>query len=127
MTKLYNKESEKEKRRFLRNNQTATEKLVWLYLRKKQVLGVRFLRQYSINSYILDFFCPLLKLAVEIDGDSHFESDEAIEYDKQRENYLKSIGINIIRFTNQEVIENLEKVINKIDEKVKEFRKIDAN
>ncbi len=72
---------------------------------------------------MLDFYSSSLRLGVEIDGDSHFESYEAIEYDKQRENYLKSIGINIIRFTNQEVIENLEKVISIIEEKVKGLQK----
>ncbi|OGU71690.1 MAG: hypothetical protein A2V93_11190 [Ignavibacteria bacterium RBG_16_34_14] len=124
MTKLYNKKSEKEKRRFLRNHQTVAENLVWIYLRKKQISSERFLRQYGIKYYVLDFYCPSLKLAVEIDGDSHFESNESIDYDKERENFLKSLGISIIRFTNQEVIENLEKVINKITGKVKELQKI---
>ena len=124
MTKLYNKKSEKEKRRFLRNHQTVAENLVWIYLRKKQISSERFLRQYGIKYYVLDFYCPSLKLAVEIDGDSHFESNESIDYDKERENFLKSLGISIIRFTNQEVIENLEKVINKIIGKVKELQKI---
>jgi very-short-patch-repair endonuclease len=122
MTRLYNKKSEKEKRRYLRNNQTSPEKLVWMFLRRKQISGERFLRQYSIHSYVIDFYCPSLKLAVEIDGDSHFESDESIKYDKKRERFLVSVGTTIIRFTNQQVIENLEKVMDQIEEKVKELK-----
>lgn len=78
MTRLFNKKSEKEKRRYLRNNQTFSEKLVWLNLRKKQVYGEKFLRQFSINKFVVDFYCPRLRLVIEIDGDSHFESKEAI-------------------------------------------------
>jgi very-short-patch-repair endonuclease len=123
MTKLYNIKSEKEKRRYLRNNQTSPEKLVWMFLRKKQIFGERFLRQFSIQSYVIDFYCPVLKFAVEIDGDSHFESDEAIKHARRREKFLVSIGTKIIRFTNQEVIENLENVIDRIEQKVIELNK----
>lgn len=124
MTRLFNKKSEKEKRRYLRNNQTFSEKLVWLNLRKKQVYGERFLRQFSINKFVVDFYCPRLRLVIEIDGDSHFESKEEILYDKEREKYLCSLGLKIIRFNNKEVNQNLDKVISDIEDKVKELQSL---
>jgi very-short-patch-repair endonuclease len=70
MTQLFNKHTEKEKRRILRKDTTASEKIVWTYLRRKQILSERFLRQFSVEYYVLDFYCPRLRLAIEIDGDS---------------------------------------------------------
>lgn len=98
MTKHYNKKSEQEKRRQLRNNMTYCEKIVWMHLRKKQ-LGYRFLRQYSVDHFVIDFYCPGLKLAVELDGDVH-EIPEQKEYDKARQKYLEKFGINFIRIKN---------------------------
>ena len=115
MTIIFNKNSEKEKRRYLRNNSTFTEKLIWQYLRRKQVLGVRFLRQYSVDYFVLDFYAPKIKLAIEIDGFSHFESKEAVEYDKRRQEQIENYGISFIRFTNKEVRSNLDKVMEAIE------------
>jgi very-short-patch-repair endonuclease len=70
MTKLFNKKSEKEKRRSLRNNMTEAEKILWLQLKNKR-LGVRFLRQFSVGAFVMDFYCPALKLAIEVDGATH--------------------------------------------------------
>ena len=121
MTKHFNKKVEKLKRRYLRNKATSAEKLVWIYLRKRQVNGFRFLRQYSVDQYVLDFYCPELKLAIEIDGDSHFIDDNAIEYDKRRKNHINQFGIVFLRFRNVEIYQNLDKVFEKIEEKVKEI------
>ncbi|MCJ7552343.1 MAG: endonuclease domain-containing protein [Ignavibacteriaceae bacterium] len=62
MTKHYNKETEKETRRHLRKEQTYCEKIVWMFLRNRQMLGYKFRRQYSIDKYVIDFYCPELKL-----------------------------------------------------------------
>ena len=70
---------------------------------------------------MLDFYCPELKLAIEIDGDSHFIDDNAIEYDKRRENHINQFGIVFLRFRNVEIYQNLDKVFEKIEEKVKEI------
>ena len=121
MTKHFNKKLEKLKKRYLRNKATSAEKLVWIYLRKRQVNGFRFLRQYSVDQYVLDFYCPELKLAIEIDGDSHFIDDNAIEYDKRRKNHINQFGIVFLRFRNVEIYQNLDKVFEKIEEKVKEI------
>jgi very-short-patch-repair endonuclease len=84
MTEVFNKTAEKEKRRELRNNLTEAEKIVWNKIRSKQINGKRFRRQVSIGPYVVDFYCPELKLIVEIDGDSH-ETDDAKEYDDYRD------------------------------------------
>ena len=122
MTRLFNKKSEKEKRRHLRNNQTFCEKIVWMNLRRKQICGERFLRQFGIGKFVVDFYCPHLKLAIEIDSDSHFENRDAVEYDKWRQKLIESLGIKIIRFTNVEVNQNIDKVISAIDKYVREIQ-----
>ena len=66
MTQNFNKVSEKEKRRKLRRDQTFCEKIVWNYLRDRKTLGYKFRRQYSVDHYVIDFYCPELKLAVEL-------------------------------------------------------------
>ena len=118
MTRLFNKQSEKEKRRSLRNTMPLAEKIVWNNLRKRELFGIRFLRQYSIDYYVLDFYSPKIKLAIEIDGDSHLD-EEAIEYDKNRQEFIESVGIKVIRFRNEEVYGNIDKVIEEIEKEVK--------
>lgn len=123
MTKHYNKTEEKGKRRELRNNQTFCEKIIWSAIRKNQICDERFLRQYSIDQYVIDFYCPNLKLAIEIDGDDHFVSEEKIEYDKKRQRFLESFGIIFIRYTDDEVFGDTNKVIDKIEREVMELKK----
>ncbi len=107
MTRIYNRKHYQVVRRNLRGNMTRAESLLWSRLRKKQVLGQRFLRQYGVGRYILDFYCPKYKLAIEIDGESHLFSD-APEYDCDRQQYIEAFGINFLRFRNSEVDQNLE-------------------
>ena len=111
MTRIFNRKTEKEKRRNLRNNSTYTEKVLWLSLRKKQIHNVRFLRQYSVNRFIIDFYSPKIKLAIEVDGSSHIGKEE---YDLARQNYIETFGIEFIRFTNEQVMGNTDKVIAEI-------------
>ncbi|MDY6853447.1 MAG: endonuclease domain-containing protein [Thermodesulfobacteriota bacterium] len=107
----------KERRCELRRNQTEAEKLLWGYLRKKQFKNLKFFRQYSVGVYILDFYCPKLKLGVELDGGQH--ADEKIrEYEMACSEYLRTQGIEVIRFWNQEVMKNIEGVLCKIGEKI---------
>ena len=116
MTKHYNKKKEQEKRRSLRTNMTYCEKIVWMHLRKRQ-LGYRFLRQYSVDSFVVDFCCPELKLAIELDGDVH-EIPEQKKYDKARQKYLEAFGIKFIRIKNEEFLGNPNKAFNRIEEKI---------
>jgi very-short-patch-repair endonuclease len=88
MTKIYNKTCEKNKRRTLRNNIPKAELVLWTKLRSKGLDGHKFRRQYSVGKYVVDFYCPKLKLAVEVDGDSHF-SEGAKEGDKERQSFIR--------------------------------------
>ena len=94
-----------------------SEVLLWANLNNKQMHGERFLRQYSVDQYIIDFYCPRLKLAVEIDGDSHYIG-EAQEYDKERQSFIEALGIRFLRFTNTDISENIDGVCQTIWEKI---------
>jgi very-short-patch-repair endonuclease len=115
MTLSFNKISEKEKRRSLRKNMPKSEVILWSKLKNKQMQGKRFLRQYSVDQYVLDFYCPELKLAIEVDGDSHFVTG-AQEYDRDRQKYIESFGIRFLRYTNADIYENVDGVCRHIRE-----------
>ena len=91
---------------------TPAENLIWARIRSDQ-LGYRFLRQYSIGDYILDFYCPKLRLAIEIDGKHHAETETKL-YDQERNDHLKRLGINVLRFWNDAVMRDLDTIIIKI-------------
>lgn len=101
-------------RRELRKNQTETEKIIWDKLRNRRFLNLKFRRQYGIGNYIADFYCSSLKLVVELDGGQHF-TEEGLEYDKIREEFMKSLGIKTLRFNNNEVLNNIEEILIKIE------------
>lgn len=90
---------------------------LWDQLKNKQLNGLKFRRQQGIGPYIVDFYCPKLKLAIELDGDSHFENG-AEDYDLRRQNYIEKRGIRFMRFTNNEVYESLEEVVKLIGDKI---------
>jgi very-short-patch-repair endonuclease len=94
-----------------RRMMTPAERLLWEKLRGHQMSGFKFRRQHPIGSYIVDFYCPAKHLGIEVDGDSH---EEQIEYDRKRTAILNKFGINVIRFTNQQVHEGVEAVLNEI-------------
>ncbi len=110
---LYQNRILKDRRKDLRNNQTKAESLLWLKLKNSQLNGFKFTRQYSAGPYILDFYCPKLRLAVELDGSVHKEKDVRL-YDRDRDKYLKSINIHTLRFWNSEIINDIENVLDKI-------------
>ena len=96
----------------LRKNMTAAEKKLWYgYLR---TLKFRVLRQRPIDYFKVDFYCPKLKLVIEIDGESHF-TDEGKAYDQERTERLEGYGLKVIRFTNQEVLNNFEGIYEKLN------------
>jgi very-short-patch-repair endonuclease len=121
MTELYNKASEKVKRQLLRNQMPLAEQIIWERLRGKQVSGCKFRRQYSIDVFVVDFYTPELKLAIEIDGESH-TGEQAQAYDAERQMFLESKGTRFLRFTNQQVMENLDQVIEIIERIIVELR-----
>jgi very-short-patch-repair endonuclease len=123
MTKIYNITSGKQKRQTLRNETPPAEQRLWARLRGRQILGFKFRRQYSVDHYVIDFYCPRLKLAIEVDGDSHFQ-DAAEDYDAQRQQYIEALGIRFLRFTNREVYERLNDVLEVI---LRTLREMDSN
>ena len=103
----------KERRRNLRNNLTVTERILWEKIRKKRLKGYKFRRQYSIDYYVLDFYCPALKLAIEVDGEYHNRPEVKI-YDEIRQRNIEFYDIKFIRFTNDDVVFRIDYVINSI-------------
>jgi very-short-patch-repair endonuclease len=108
--------------RKLRSNQTPAEKILWAEIRKRNVGGEKFLRQFPIfiiqglnrkTWYIADFYCAKHKLVIEVDGPIHLLKKE---YDNNRDLAMKEWGFSILRFTNDEVLESLDSVIMKIDD-----------
>jgi very-short-patch-repair endonuclease len=116
MGEIFNRKNLEKFRKELRNHSTSAEATLWLRLKNKQLDGRRFRRQFSVGNYILDFYCPAEKLAVELDGNVHF-TEEGLKYDAERDRYLQSIGIRTIRFENRLVFENVEEVISEIKKK----------
>ena len=102
----------KEKARQLRNDSTTSEIKLWKFLKGKQMCGYDFHRQKPLDNYIVDFFCNELMLAIEIDGISH-EGRE--NYDKKRQEKLESRGIRFLRFDDNDVFYNIEKVLDAIE------------
>jgi very-short-patch-repair endonuclease len=117
----YNRNKERAKRKSLRNNPTEAERKLWQYLKGKQLLGVKLRRQYSVDTYILDFYAPKLKLAIEVDGATHFTTPEEKYYDENRTKYLKGFGIKILRFSNEDVYENIYGILQGIEQKIREM------
>ncbi len=121
MTKLYNKTSEKENRQRLRNNMPVAERLLWSKLRSCQLEGCKFRRQYSVDRFVIDFYSPEIRLAIEVDGDSHFQPGIQ-ERDRQRQQFIESAKITFLRFQNKEIYDNLEGVCQRIIEAIKILR-----
>jgi very-short-patch-repair endonuclease len=104
----------------LRRSMSKAEVLLWTHLSRKQMAGYKFRRQYGVDRYVIDFYCPKLKLAIEIDGPSHVE-EGASEYDKMRQSCIEALGIRFLRFRNDEVYEHLEGVLQTINAKIRDL------
>jgi len=121
------KNSLKEKARQLRKNATPAEKHFWNALRMMPFYEeITFNRQKPLGNYVADFFSLQLELVIEIDGDSHGDSS-SIAYDSIRTSYFESNGLMVIRFTNREVLSNIEGVMERISQMVKEKSKNPPN
>lgn len=92
---------------------TKEEKRLWYdFLRD---YAVKFYRQKVIGNYIVDFYCPAAKLVIELDGNQHYDNDNSLRYDKERSNFLNSLGLSVVRFANREVREQLRGICEQID------------
>lgn len=113
MGQYFNHADQGDLRRRLRNEAPLAEQMLWQYLRRKQLKGYKFKRQFSIDAFVIDFYCPKAKLAIEIDGDSHFGVG-AKDYDEKRQKHIEALGVTVIRFRNDEVRGALEHVLENI-------------
>jgi len=111
--KIFNRKPLKQFRKDLRNNLTPAEAVLWTYLQKRLLEGRKFRRQHSIGNYIVDFYCPAEKLAVELDGAGHFTL-EGSDYDSKRDAYLNGLKIKVLRYENRDVYYNVEAVLEDI-------------
>ena len=98
--------------RELRQPQTPAEATLWRHLRNRN-LKFKFRRQHPIDFFIIDFYCAEAKLLIEIDGESHFATEQ-MEYDQARTEYLEELGYKVIRFTNNDVRYNINEVVSEI-------------
>jgi very-short-patch-repair endonuclease len=118
--KIFNNPRIEGKRKKLRNDMTGAERKLWCYLRRRSVCGMKFRRQFSIDSYIVDFYCPEIRLAIEVDGDTHLTKDEMV-YDKERQNEIEKLGIEFLRFVNGEIYNDIDSVMERIKTKIKDL------
>ena len=99
--------------RTLRHESTEPEQLLWTALRNGQISGLKFRRQYSIDNYVVDFFCFERRLAVELDGSVHSQPSQ-IKRDSAKDAYLRSLGIHVLRLPNGLVLEDPERFVRKV-------------
>jgi len=103
----------KNRRKFLRNNGTSAEAVLWGYLKNRQLEGRKFRRQFSVAKYVLDFYCTSENLNVELDGAHHF-TEEGLKKDAARDLFLSHQGITVLRFENKAVWENVDEILSEI-------------
>lgn len=102
-------------RKKLRNHLTPAEAILWKILKGRQIGGAKFRRQHSVGPYVLDFYCPELKLAIELDGEIHGRREAE---DERRTRYLRKVkGIEVLRFENRTVFEEMERICREIEER----------
>jgi very-short-patch-repair endonuclease len=101
----------KNNSRHLRNNMTDVERMLWAKIRGKQLQGFRFRRQHPLGVYIVDFICLELKLVIELDGSQHMQQQE---YDMKRSQWLQKNSFTVMRFWNNDVLDNLDAVVQSI-------------
>ena len=111
----------KNLRRELRKNMTPAEVALWQQLKAGRLNGTHWRRQYSVDRYILDFYCPIYKLCIELDGEEHYTMQGDTK-DFDRTEFINSIGIDVLRFENKEIWESPEQVLETIKLKLKEKR-----
>ena len=113
MTTLNNLPHKKDERRTLRNNLTSAEAKLWSVIKNSQLADRKFRRQHSVSEFVLDFYCPEEKLAVELDGAGHFTTSGNL-HDAARTDFLISVGIRVIRFENKLIWSALDSVLHSI-------------
>lgn len=111
---IFNQEKHNSLRKELRNNPVKSERIFWQHIKGKQN-GFKFRRQQGIGPYIIDFYCPEIKLVVEIDGLTHAE-EEVFENDQLRQKYLENLGLIVKRYSTEDVFNNLGQILDDLYE-----------
>ncbi|OFY60443.1 MAG: hypothetical protein A2V46_10625 [Bacteroidetes bacterium RBG_19FT_COMBO_42_7] len=104
----------------LRKDETEAEKKLWTKLNRNQILGLQFRRQHPINVFVADFYCPKIKLVIEVDGSIH-EIFEYEAHDIGRSEVLNDFGITVIRFTNEQILNDLNGTVKQIESCVRKL------
>lgn len=110
-----------DKARLLREKMTKAETELWFYLKNRKLKGFKFRRQHPLHLFIVDFYCHELGLIIEVDGAYHAEQEQIVE-DKKRTELLKFQGLRVIRFTNKEVLTDIDVVLVKITEVINDLK-----
>jgi very-short-patch-repair endonuclease len=105
--------------RQLRKNMTESENRLWSKIRGRQILDVQFYRQKPIGDYIVDFYAPVVKLVVEVDGSQHLDAESAAK-DRIRDEFMRELGLKVLRFNSMEMLEQTESVLETIYRTMKE-------
>ena len=109
MTKIFNRRSNADFRKVLKGQMTKSEAVLWRFI-QRDALGYRFRRQYGIGNFIVDFYCPTLKLAIEVDGFTHAE-EVVFEKDHRKDMFLNKLGIKVNRYSSEQVLKKLHDVL----------------
>ena len=107
--------------KIMRQNATDAEHLMWQLLRAKRFMNLKFRRQHVIAPYIVDFYCHELGLVIELDGNQH-GTDDAIEYDTERTNFLEALGLTVVRYWNDDVLSRTEVVLEDLWRRCSELK-----
>jgi very-short-patch-repair endonuclease len=118
---IFNRKGLKSYRSSLRNRSTSAEAVLWDILKSRNLDGIKFRRQYSIDNYIVDFCCPSEKLIIELDGAPHGEYHK-IQEDENRDKYIENLGFTILRFENRFVFQEPEYLKNEIRKFINKVR-----
>ncbi|PWU22528.1 hypothetical protein C5B42_05945 [Candidatus Cerribacteria bacterium 'Amazon FNV 2010 28 9'] len=115
MSTTFNSPYLKTIRQKLRNNRPKAEITLWYYLKNRQLHGYKFRRQHSMARFVFDFYCPEKRIAIELDGETHYNDDQ-FKRDIEKKAFATAFGIKVLRFTNEDVHTNLEGVLESISQ-----------
>lgn len=122
-TQKYNRPEQKDLRRDLRKGGEAPEAVMWTLIKGRQLDGMKFRRQFGVGPYVLDFYCPEIKLGVELDGAPHFMSGNFGRDDVREEYLFREHGIRIVRFENRDLFYNQDGVVKVILSVIQKLKK----
>ena len=118
--KFYNLKKHTKTRKALRNNMPPAEVILWTHLKRKRFRGLKFRRQYGIDRHVVDFYCPKLRLAIEVDGINHLGKKQKLK-DQKRQAEIESCGIKVLRYMNTDIYDNIDGMVEDLNCKINEM------